>query len=113
MNINNNNEIVTINNNEENIEELKKKINNLKTVIKDNENIEIKNNYLRKMVVLKLFKALCFALKNFHLEKNEIKQICLYIEIHGRIIDGAMTNKYKEFIENIMKKISYEIKKDT
>ena len=109
----NNNEISINTNNEENKEELKMKINNLKGIIKDNENIEVKNNYLRKMVVLKLFKALNFALKNFNLEKNEIKQICLYIEIQGRIIDGAMTNKYKEFIENIMKKISYEIKKDT
>ena len=41
-------------------------------------------------------------------DDNEIKDICLYIEKQGRIIDNSMTNKYKEFIENVLKKISTE-----
>jgi hypothetical protein len=60
------------------------------------------------MVCLKLYKALNFALKIRNLKENEIKNICLYIETQGRIIDSSMTNKYKEFIENFFKKISNE-----
>jgi hypothetical protein len=86
------------------------KLNEFEKEIKNNGNIEIKNNYLRKMVCLKLYKALKFALKNFNLEKNEIKQICLYIENQGRTLDSSMTNKYKEYIENVLKKISHENK---
>ena len=106
------------NNNENNIktnkivneEKIKMKLNELEKEIKNNGNIKIKNNYLRKMVCLKLYKALKFALKNFNLEKNEIKQICLYIENQGRTFDSSMTNKYKEYIENVLKKISHENK---
>ena len=62
------------------------------------------------MVCLKLFKALNYGLKNYNLKENDIKSLCLYIEIQARIIDNSMTNKYKEFIENIIKNISYENK---
>ena len=58
------------------------------------------------MVCLKLFKALNFGLKNFNLKEKDIKIICLYIESQARIVDNSMTNKYKEFIENIIKNIS-------
>lgn len=90
-------------------ENIKLKINELENEIKS-INIEIKNKYLRKMVCLKLFKALNYGLKNYNLKENDIKSLCLYIEIQARIIDNSMTNKYKEFIENIIKNISYENK---
>ena len=102
---------ININNNEINNldkEKIKLKINEIKSKIKCN--IEIKNNYLRKMVCLKLFKALNFGLKNFNLKENDIKIICLYIETQARIVDNSMTRKYKEFIENIIKNISSENK---
>ena len=92
-----------------NEETIKMKLNELKSEIQTNENIEIRNYYLRKMVCLKLFKALNFALKNFNLNKNDIKAICLYFENKGRIIDNTMTNIYKEFIQNVLKKISSDI----
>ena len=89
-------------------EKLKKKIIKMENEIENNKNIEIKNRYLRKMVCLKLYKALHFALKNFDLDEEQIKHICLYIEIQGRILDMSMGIKYKEFIENILKRISEE-----
>ena len=92
-----------------NEETIKMKLNELKSEIKTNEHTEIRNYYLRKMVCLKLYKALKFALKNFNLNSNEIKEICLYFENKGRIIDSSMTNKYKEFIQNVLKKISSDI----
>ena len=122
LDINNNNNNDNINNNkindsnvnynndelQINKDKIKSKINQIENEIKNNSNIDIKNSYLRKMVCLKLYKALKFALKNLNLEENEIKSICLYIEAQGRIIDNSMTNKYKEFIENVFKKISNE-----
>ena len=110
INVNNNNEKnININKlNEFDKDKIKLKIIELENVIKNNENIVVKNNYLRKMVCLKLYKALNFALKNFNLEDDEIKHICMYIEIQGRILDSSMTNKYKEFIENILKRISLQ-----
>ena len=89
-------------------EKLKKKIIKMENEIENNKNIEIKKRYLRKMVCLKLYKALHFALKNFYLDEEQIKHICLYIEIQGRILDMSMGIKYKEFIENILKSISAE-----
>lgn len=67
-----------------------------------------KMNVWEKNVCLKLYKAFHFGLKKLKLDDNEIKDICLYIEKQGRIIDNSMTNKYKEFIENVLKKISTE-----
>ena len=84
----------------------KSKINELKSEIDNNKNLIIKNNYLRKMVCLKLYKALSFSLKDFHLDKNDIQNICIYLEFRARVIDESMTIKYKEFIENIFKKVS-------
>ena len=104
LNINNNN----INNNE--LSEMKKEIINqrikeIEEEIKKGET-EVKNESLRKNVCLKLYKALHFAFKNLELKECEIKNICLYIEKQGREIDSSMNEKYKEFIENIFKKIS-------
>ena len=89
-------------------EKLKMKITQMENEIKNNKNIEIKNRYLRKMVCLKLYKALHFALKKFELEEEQIKQICLYIEIKGRMLDASMGIKYKQFIETILKRISVD-----
>ena len=90
-------------------EKIQLKINELENRIKS-INLEIKNKYLRKMVCLKLFKALNFGLKNYNLKENDIKIICLYIETQARIVDNSITNKYKDFIENIIKNISFENK---
>ena len=87
-------------------EKLRSKISQMENDLENNKNIEIKNRYLRKMVCLKLYKALHFALKNFSLDEEQIKHICLYIEIQGRISDISMGPKYKEFIETILKRIS-------
>jgi hypothetical protein len=105
LNINNNN----INNNNE-LSEMKKEIINqrikeIEEEIKEGET-EVKNELLRKNVCLKLYKALHFAFKNLELKECEIKNICLYIEKQGRAIDSSMNEKYREFIENIFKKIS-------
>ena len=81
------------------------KIKELDNIIK-NTNVDVKNNYLRRIVCLKLYKALIFGLKYFNLKKSDIKIICLYIELQGRIIDNTMSNKYKEFIDNKFKNIS-------
>ena len=104
LDINNN-----INNENDNYDEkLRNKITQMENDIETNKNIEIKNRYLRKMVCLKLYKALHFALKNFALDEKQIKHICLYIEIQGRILDMSMGQKYKEFIETILKGISVD-----
>ena len=83
------------------------KIKEIENEIKGGKD-EVKNEYLRKNVCLKLYKAFSFALKNFGLQECEIKNICLFIEKKGRIIDNSMNDKYKEFIEDILKKISSE-----
>ena len=51
-------------------EALKQKIKELDDIIK-NTNIDVKNNYLRRIVCLKLYKALIFSLKYFDLNKKE------------------------------------------
>ena len=109
LNINNNNIIDKNELNNLDKEKIRLKINELENRIKS-INLEIKNKYLRKMVCLKLFKALNFGLKNYNLKENDIKIICLYIETQARIVDNSMTNKYKDFIENIIKNISFENK---
>ena len=90
------------------IEKIKFQLIEIENNIKKYGNIEVKNNYLRKLVCLKLYKALNFALKNLNLKENEIKAIWVYIEMQGRVLDCSMINKYKEFIDNIFKKISNE-----
>ena len=106
-----NEENIDLGNNNENDkcdEKLRSKISQMENDLENNKNIEIKNRYLRKMVCLKLYKALHFALKNYSLDEEQIKHICLYIEIQGRISDISMGQKYKEFIETILKRISVD-----
>ena len=108
LNMNENN----INNelSKENKEKIIFKIKEMEKEIKNGENGEkgVKNENLRKNVCLKLYKAFHFALKKFDFTECEIKTICLYIERQGRIIDSSMNEKYKEFIENVFKKISLD-----
>lgn len=106
LNLLNINEKDIINNNMEK-EKICKKIKEIEQEMKENE-IKVKNECLRKNVCLKLYKALHFAFKKFSLQENEIKLICLYLEKQGRLIDNSMNEKYKEYIENIFKKISNE-----
>jgi len=86
-----------------NDKKIKITLDELEHEIKNIGNIEIWNKYLRKMVCLKLYKVL----KNYNLKNNDIKRICLYIKIQGKIIDNSMRNKHKEFIENVFKTISH------
>ena len=102
INENNNNEL-----SKENNEKILSKIREMEKELKNGEN-GVKNENLRKNVCLKLYKAFHFALKKFALSEDEIKTICLYIEKQGRIIDNSMNEKYKEFIENVFKKISFD-----
>ena len=72
---NENNDLDINNNNNENDncdEKIRSKITQMENDIQNNKNIEIKNRYLRKMVCLKLYKALHFALKNFALDEEQI-----------------------------------------
>ena len=103
-----NNDLGNNNENDKCDEKLRSKISQMENDLENNKNIEIKNRYLRKMVCLKLYKALHFALKNYSLDEEQIKHICLYIEIQGRISDISMGPKYKEFIETILKRISVD-----
>ena len=103
-----NNDLGNNNENDKCHEKLRSKISQMENDLENNKNIEIKNRYLRKMVCLKLYKALHFALKNYSLDEEQIKHICLYIEIQGRISDISMGPKYKEFIETILKRISVD-----
>ena len=89
-------------------EKIKQRILELENEIETNKEIEVKNSYLRKMVCLKLYKALHFALKKFELDESHIKHVCMYIEIQARILDMSMGLKYKEFIENVLKRISVD-----
>lgn len=92
---------------DENKEKIHIKIKEIEKELKEGE-IEVKNELLRKNVCLKLYKAFIFAFKKFDLKECEVKAICLYIEKQGRILDCSMNDKYKEFIENIFRKISSE-----
>ena len=61
---------------------------------------------LRKHACLKLYKAFSFALRKLNFNINEVKNICLYIENKARVQDNSMETKYKDYIKNILKKIS-------
>lgn len=107
LNINENENIGDSALNEINKEKILLKIREKEEEMK-NEKIQIKNENLRKNVCLKLYKALHFAFKKFDFKEGEIKNICLYLERKGRILDSSMNDKYKEYIENIFKRISLD-----
>ena len=73
---------------------------------KDNIDIIIKNNYLRKNACLKLYKAFKFIFKKYYIKDKKIKHLCRIIENRARQIDINMGNTYKEYIINILKHLT-------
>lgn len=69
-------------------------------------NTNVQKGELRKIVLLKLFKAFNVIFKKFKLTKEQIQNLCLNIEYIGRIMDCSMSSQYKLFILNLLKKIS-------
>ena len=66
----------------------------------------VKKENSRKNVCLKLYKAFKFALKRLNMKDSDIRNICLYIEQKGRMLDNSMSDQYKKYIGNILKKLS-------
>ena len=83
-----------------------KKIKSLNTNEKEKIKCEDEKLILRKNVCIKLYKALSFALKKLNFSTNEVKKICLYIEKKARSQDNNMGIKYKDYVKNILKKLS-------
>ena len=71
-----------------------------------NDNLMVKNCYLRKMACIKLYKAFCCLFKNYNIHDNQIQNLCKFIEHNARFKDIDMKSQYKEYIFNILKKIS-------
>ena len=67
---------------------------------------DIKKYELRKIVLLKLFKAFNIIFKKYKLSKKQIQNWCLNVEYIGRIIDSSMSSEYKLFILNLLKQLS-------
>ena len=67
---------------------------------------DIKKCELRKIVLLKLFKAFNIIFKKCKMSKKQIQNWCLNVEYIGRVIDSSMSSQYKLFILNLLKKIS-------
>ena len=83
-----------------------KKIKSLNTNEKEKIKCEDEKLILKKNVCIKLYKALSFALKKLNFSTNEVKKICLYIEKKARSQDNNMGIKYKDYVKNILKKLS-------
>jgi hypothetical protein len=66
----------------------------------------IKNNFLRKMACVKLYKAFKFLFKNYNIKKQSIRKFCKFIEDRARKTDYDMGLKYKEYIINVLRSIS-------
>ena len=66
----------------------------------------IKNNFLRKMACVKLYKAFKFLFKKYNIKKQSIRKFCKFIEDKARKVDYDMGLKYKEYIINVLKSIS-------
>jgi hypothetical protein len=66
----------------------------------------IKNNFLRKMACVKLYKAFKFLFKKYNIKKEYIRKFCKFIEDKARKEDYDMGLKYKEYIINVLKSIS-------
>mgnify|MGYP006873053210 CR=1 FL=1 len=67
---------------------------------------KVKNNFLRKMACLKLYKAFKFLFKKYNIKKEFIRRFCKSIEDKARKTDYDMGLKYKEYIINVLKSIS-------
>ena len=66
----------------------------------------VKNNFLRKMACVKLYKAFKFLFKKYNIKKQSIRKFCKFIEDKARKVDYDMGLKYKEYIINVLKSIS-------
>jgi hypothetical protein len=66
----------------------------------------VKNNFLRKMACVKLYKAFKFLFKNYNIKKQSIRKFCKFIEDKARKTDYDMGFKYKEYIINVLRSIS-------
>ena len=66
----------------------------------------VKNNFLRKMACVKLYKAFKFLFKKYNIKKRSIRKFCKFIEEKARKVDYDMGLKYKEYIINVLKGIS-------
>ena len=71
-----------------------------------NDNLMVRNCYLRKMACIKLYKAFCCLFKNYNIHNNQIQNLCKFIEHNARNKDIYMKSQYKEYIFNILKNIS-------
>ena len=66
----------------------------------------VQSVYLRKRVCFKLYSVFHVLFSNIdYVKDDDIKTICLAIEGKARIIDERMSQKYKNYISNIFKKI--------
>lgn len=96
--------------NKENIiqifEEIISKYKNNFNESKNKDEYYIKNICLRKNVCLKLYKVFRFLFKKYKINGKKIKKFCKYIENKARMTDCEMGIKYKEYILNILKKLS-------
>ena len=93
---------------------LKNKINRqqviqkIEEIINNNNNyneIDTKNDYLRKSACIKLYKAFSFLFKKYKIKDNTIKKFCRFIENKARRIDYEMGTLYKEYIIHILKNL--------
>ena len=71
-----------------------------------NNELIVKNSYLRKDACLKLYKAFCIIFKDYDIQKNHIKDLCKIIEYNARNQDLDMKSQYKQYIWHILKKMS-------
>ena len=71
-----------------------------------NDKLTIKNYYLRKMACVKLYKAFCHLFKNYDIRNAQIQDLCKFIEYNARNKDIDMKSQYKQYIFNLLKKIS-------
>ena len=96
----NNNKNIRITN-----QQIIEKVGDINRNIINNELI-VKNSYLRKDACLKLYKAFCIIFKDYDIQKNHIKDLCKIIEYNARNQDLDMKSKYKQYIWHILKKMS-------
>lgn len=66
----------------------------------------VQSVYLRKRVCFKLYSVFHVLFSNIdYVKDDDIKTLCLAIEGNARVIDERMSQKYKNYMSNIFKKI--------
>jgi hypothetical protein len=83
-------------------------IKKVEEIVENNKSdkLMVKNCYLRKMACVKLYKAFCHLFKNYDIRNAQIQDLCKYIEYSARNKDIDMKSQYKQYIFNLLKKIS-------